>query len=62
MAAHDLAVLPPMIHNVQLEHGIPTPLANCSTLAKMWAEHAEGSSQLVRSSIAQEMQRLFDEV
>lgn len=62
MAAHDLALLPPMIHNVQLEYGIPTPLANCSTLAKMWAEHVEGSSQLVRSSIAQEVQRLFDEV
>jgi hypothetical protein len=62
MAAHDLAVLPPMIHNVQLEHGMPTPLANCSTLAKMWAEHVEGSSQLVRGSIAQEVQRLFREV
>lgn len=62
MATPDLALLPPMIHNVQFEHGTPTPLANCSTLVKMWAEHVEGSSRLVHTSISQEVQRLFHEV
>lgn len=56
------ALLPPMIHSAQLKHGTPTPLANCSTLVKMWFEHIEGSSRLVYTSISEEVQKLFREV
>lgn len=62
LATSDFTLLPPMIHHLQLEHGIPTPLANCSTLVRMWAEHVEGSHRLVQTSISQEVQRLFHEV
>lgn len=62
MAAPDLSLVPPMIHNVQFEHGTPTPLANCFTLAKMWIERIEGSSRLVHTSIIREIQSLFHEV
>jgi hypothetical protein len=62
MAAHDTAQLPPIIHRLQLSDGIPTPLANCYTLVKMWAGHADGSRSLVRNTILQEVRRLLDEV
>lgn len=62
MGSYHTALLPPMIHRVQLEDGLPAPLANCYTLIKMWNGHNEQSRSLVRSSILLEVQRLLTEV
>ena len=62
MAAHHTAQLPPPIHRLQLADGVPTPLANCYALTKMWSEHTDGSRELVKNTILQEIQRLFGEV
>lgn len=62
VAMHGLAILPPMIHRLQLEDGIPVPLANCCTLAKMWFEQMDGSGELVHTSIVTEVRRLLREV
>ncbi|KAH8660008.1 hypothetical protein BX600DRAFT_53025 [Xylariales sp. PMI_506] len=61
MAAHGTNQLPPMIHRIQLVDGLPTPLANCYTLTKMWIVHAEGSRNLVQQTIQKEVQRLLGE-
>ncbi|KAH6889444.1 hypothetical protein B0T10DRAFT_513959 [Thelonectria olida] len=61
MAAHDTDQLPPILHRLQLSEGVPTPLANCYTLVKMWAGHTDGSRSLVRDTILQEVRRLLDE-
>lgn len=62
MNSYHTALLPPVIHRVQLENGVPKPLASCYTLVSMWSGHAEGSHELVRSTIAAELQRLLGEV
>ena len=62
MAAHHTAQLPPPIHRLQVAEGVPTPLANCYALAKMWAGHTEGSRELVQKTLLQEIRRLPDEV
>lgn len=62
MAIHDTAHLPLMIHRFQLLGGIPTPLANCYALVKMWAGHTPGSRALVQNTILQEVHRLLHEV
>lgn len=55
--------LPPVIHKLQLAEKLPPPLANCSTLVKMWADHSEdGSRALVRNTIIEEVRRLLREV
>lgn len=62
MALHYTANLPPVIHRLQLADSMPTPLVNCYTLAKMWAGQAEGSSELVQTTILREVRRLLSEV
>lgn len=62
MAMHQTDGLPPIIHKIQFEHGTPRPLANCFTLAKMWAGHADGSGDLVMHTVLKELRRLIDEV
>jgi hypothetical protein len=54
--------LPPFMHPIQLETGVPGAIANCITLAKMWDGHAEGSTAIVRSTLEQEIRRLIREV
>jgi hypothetical protein len=61
MAVHHTAHLPPIIHRLQLADGLPAPLANCFTLAKMWADRTEGSGELVQSTILHEVRRLLRE-
>ncbi|KAH6844735.1 hypothetical protein B0I37DRAFT_398312 [Chaetomium sp. MPI-CAGE-AT-0009] len=61
MAAHHTAQLPPPIHRLQLVDGVPTPLANCYALVKMWSEHTDGSRELVKNTILHEIQRLLGE-
>lgn len=62
MNSYHTTLLPPIIHRVQLENGVPKPLANCYTLVSMWGGHAEGSHDLVRDTIVAELQRLLGEV
>lgn len=61
MESYHTALLPPMIHRVQLEDGVPTPLANCYALVRMWSGHAEGSGSFVRETIVSEIRRLMVE-
>ncbi|QYT03673.1 hypothetical protein H0G86_010619 [Trichoderma simmonsii] len=51
--------LPPMIHRLQFADGIPIPLANCCTLAKMWIMHSEESRDLVQRTVHNEVRRLL---
>ncbi|KAL6693361.1 hypothetical protein J3F84DRAFT_77625 [Trichoderma pleuroticola] len=59
MGSHLTSQLPPMIHRLQLADGIPIPLANCCTLAKMWIMHSEGSRDLVQNTVHNEVRRLL---
>jgi len=62
MATYDASrLLPPIIHGVQVEDGLPTALANCCTLVKMWNDQLEGSRDLVQSIILQHVRRLLKE-
>ncbi|SPO00352.1 uncharacterized protein DNG_03197 [Cephalotrichum gorgonifer] len=61
MATYHTAQLPPVIHPIQVRDNVPTTLANCFTLAKMWAEHTEGSMELVQNTILQEVHRILGE-
>ncbi|EPE32869.1 Zn2/Cys6 DNA-binding protein [Glarea lozoyensis ATCC 20868] len=61
MAMHYTDNLPPIIHKVQLEKGVPEPLAYCFTLVRMWAGYADGSRELVLQTILKEVRRLNDE-
>ncbi|KAH8886336.1 hypothetical protein GQ53DRAFT_827992 [Thozetella sp. PMI_491] len=61
MATHDTRHLPPIIHRLQLAKGMPGPLANCYTLAKMWIGHTPGSRDLVQRTIQDEVRRLLRE-
>lgn len=62
MGSHLTSQLPPMIHRLQLADGIPIPLANCCTLAKMWMMHSEGSRELVQRTVHNEVRRLLRDV
>jgi hypothetical protein len=62
MSSYHTALLPPVIHRLQLENGVPKPLANCYTLVSMWSGHVEGTHDLVRDTIVAELQRLLGEV
>jgi hypothetical protein len=62
MAAHHTTQLPPPIHRLQVVDGVPTALANCYALTKMWAEHTDASRKLVKDTILREIQRLLSEV
>ncbi|KAK4061454.1 hypothetical protein Trihar35433_9781 [Trichoderma harzianum] len=59
MGSHLTSQLPPMIHRLQLADGIPIPLANCCTLAKMWIMHSEESRALVQRTVHNEVRRLL---
>lgn len=62
MGSHLTSQLPPMIHRLQLADGIPIPLANCCTLAKMWIMHSEESRDLVQRTVHNEVRRLLRDV
>lgn len=62
MGSHLTNQLPPMIHRLQLADGIPIPLANCCTLAKMWIMHSKESRDLVQSTVHNEVRRLLRDV
>ncbi|KAH0523109.1 hypothetical protein TsFJ059_008159 [Trichoderma semiorbis] len=59
MGSHLTSQLPAMIHRLQLADGIPIPLANCCTLAKMWIMHSEESRDLVQRTVHNEVRRLL---
>jgi hypothetical protein len=62
MATNPTSWFPPIIHHLQLRHGLPISLAYCYTLVKMWIGHEHGSRELVHSTIIREIQRLLQEV
>ncbi|KAK9771439.1 putative Transcription factor domain-containing protein [Seiridium cardinale] len=61
MAVHGLSQLPPFIHTLQLTERIPTPLVDCLTLVKMWADYTEASASLVQRTVLQEVRRILQE-
>lgn len=55
--------LPPFIHPSQLAGpDIPTPLANCLSLVRLWDGRVRGSETMVCETIENEMERLYSEV
>jgi hypothetical protein len=55
--------LPPFIHPSQLAGpDIPTPLANCLSLVRLWDGQVRGSEAIVCETIKKEMDRLYSEV
>lgn len=62
LISHELTQLPPVIHTIQLENNVPTPLADCLILAKMWAAHTHDSASLVQRTVLQEVRRLLQQV
>lgn len=55
--------LPPFIHPSQLAGpDIPTPLANCLSLVRLWDGQVRGSEAIVCETIKKEMDRLYAEV
>lgn len=55
--------LPPFIHPAQLSGpDVPTPLANCFSLIRLWDGQVRGSENMVREIIRNEMNRLYEEV
>ncbi|KAJ4359719.1 uncharacterized protein N0V89_000275 [Didymosphaeria variabile] len=54
--------LPPIIHDLQLVDGkLPSALANCVSIARMWEGQREGGGALVKDTSLREMERLFAE-
>lgn len=55
--------LPPLFHHSQTpQQNVPLPLANCFTLTKMWHGQCEGTSELIRETIQNEMKGLCAKV
>lgn len=55
--------LPPFIHPSQLASpDLPTPLANCLSLVRLWYGQVRGSETIVSETINKEMDRLHCEV
>ena len=55
--------LPPFIHSSQMSgFELPTPLANCLSLVRMWDSQVRGSENMVREIIRNEMSRLYEGV
>jgi hypothetical protein len=55
--------LPPYIHPSQLAGpDIPTPLANCLSLVRLWDGQVRGGEAIVQSTVKNEMDRLYREV
>lgn len=59
MAERDESHLPPMVHAVQVEHGVPGVLARCASLARMWADHDGQTAELVQQTMLREVERLL---
>ncbi|KAK2809451.1 hypothetical protein FQN50_003719, partial [Emmonsiellopsis sp. PD_5] len=52
--------LPPFVHSTQmLDDNIPTPLANCFALVKMWDGQCRGGSNIVQQTVKKETQNLL---
>ncbi|CAI6336279.1 unnamed protein product [Periconia digitata] len=62
IAIHNFALLPPVIHRVQVKDSLPDPLANCHALVSMWASHKVDSSVFVQETIQREVKRLLDQM
>jgi hypothetical protein len=58
IAATHTSIFPPMIHHLQLKHGLPVRLASCYTLIKMWDDNKAAVSDLM----IQEIKTIFHEV
>ena len=55
--------LPPFVHSSQMSGlELPTPLANCLSLVRMWDGQVRGSENMVREIVKNEMSRLYDGV
>ena len=54
---------PPMLHFTNtLPDTMLQPMANCVTVAKMWAGQSDGATEIVRQTVIQEMRSLFEQV
>jgi hypothetical protein len=56
--------IPPLFHSTQITPNkrLPSPLANCVTLTKMWHGHCEGAEDMVRKIILKELDSIMDKV
>lgn len=56
--------LPPLFHFTQIAPNktLPSPLANCITLTKMWHGQCEGAEDMVRKTILKELDSIIDQV
>ncbi|KAL3477629.1 hypothetical protein BJX99DRAFT_257234 [Aspergillus californicus] len=61
MAMYGAEQLPPIMHSVQFENGIPAPLVNCFALVQCWAAGVEDSVEVIRDSILFEIRRIIGE-
>jgi hypothetical protein len=62
MASAHTSRFPPMIHHLQLTHGLPLPLSYCYALVKMWYGQENGNRDYVSDLIIKEVKRLLHEV
>lgn len=55
--------LPPIIHNLQLREGTPSPLANCIALCKIWSGQCDASvGPGVGGAVREELEIIFNKV
>ncbi|OQE34814.1 hypothetical protein PENCOP_c015G08947 [Penicillium coprophilum] len=54
--------IPPLFHSTHITPNktLPSPLANCITLTKMWHGQCEGAEDLVRKTILKELDSIVD--
>ncbi|KAJ5784012.1 uncharacterized protein N7518_009689 [Penicillium psychrosexuale] len=54
--------LPPLFHSTHIAPNktLPSPLANCITLTKMWHGQCEGAEDMVRTAILKELDSVVD--
>ncbi|KAJ5205289.1 hypothetical protein N7472_001737 [Penicillium cf. griseofulvum] len=54
--------LPPLFHSIQITPNkrLPSPLAKCTTLTKMWHGQCEGAEDMVRETILKELDSIVD--
>lgn len=56
-------IIPPFIHPIQLtRQPVPSALANCSSLVRLWMNRAPGSEALVLTTLKNEIDRLTAQV
>lgn len=55
--------LPPLFHSTQIAPNkiLPSPLANCITLTKMWHGQCEGAEDMVRKIVLKELDSIVDQ-